>query len=85
MEEGIEMDNIFTEEDFVYIQKAIDNQHQANLVLLERLKDSGANREDLQLLTDIVSEDFSRSGLNGEDEPDDYGLKLEAIIDKLNG
>ena len=78
------MVNIFNEEDALYIRKAIDNQYQANLAVLGRLKDGQASGDDLLLLVDIVNDDFSRNGLDIHDEPNDYGLKLESIIDRLN-
>lgn len=78
------MNSIFEKEEIVCIQGSIDNQHQANIVLLDKLKHGDVSEEDLRLLMDIVSNDFSRSGLDDNDEPNKYGLKLEAIIDKLS-
>lgn len=77
------MGNIL-EEDIQLIQRAIDQQYQSNLKLLDRLKDHKTSAEDRLLLIDIVNDDFARNGLDGNDEPNSYGMKLEAIIDRLS-
>ena len=78
------MKNIFGERDIMHIQRAIDNRYQASMDAINRFKEDKATKDDRQLLLDIVSDDFSRSGLDANDEPTDYGLKLEALIDKLS-
>lgn len=77
------MSSIYKTEDFDYIKKVIDNQYRDALSLLDRLKEGHADKDDLDLLVDIVSDDFSRNGLDDNDEPNDYGRKIESLIDKL--
>lgn len=41
------------------------------------------NTEDVSLLIDALSDEFSLSGLGEDDEPNEYGLEVEAAIDRL--
>ncbi len=51
---------------------------------IEKLTKSDMSTEDRRLLIDYISDEFARNGLRQDDEPTEYGLKLECLIDKLN-
>lgn len=42
------------------------------------------NNDEIEYIQDIVMDHFLQIGLNSNDEPTQYGLKLEALIDYLD-
>lgn len=53
---------------------------------LKKLKidSSILNEEDLDMLYDICAQHFQLFGVNVNDEANDYGLRIETLIDKIN-
>ncbi len=39
--------------------------------------------EDLEMLCDLCGQHFQLFGINADDEPNEYGVQLEKLLDKL--
>ncbi len=51
---------------------------------LENLKQDKISTDDRTALVNVLSEEFARSGLGIDDEPNDFGKEIDEIIGKLD-
>ena len=75
----------FDEDTIALVEQAIqsNDDKQPYLALLEKMKVEALNEEERAIITDVVSDELTRHGLNPDDEPNEYGVRLERVIDKL--
>ena len=72
-----------SEDDISHIKQAIENQYKDYLICADALLSGNINHENAETLIDIISNDLVRNGLDANDAPNDYGNRLEDIIDRL--
>ncbi|HEX8389840.1 MAG TPA: hypothetical protein VF597_00250 [Candidatus Saccharimonadales bacterium] len=78
------MNNALNNEDIKNVRKAINNDYDSTIELLKKINSDELDAQEKTKLIDILSLDLVRNGLGTDDEPNDYGLALEHIVDKLN-
>ena len=66
------------------LQKNIESDYRDSLSLIMELKDGNIKPDGIAKLANLVSEEFAKRGLDKEDEPTEYGLQLESLLDKLS-
>ena len=72
-----------SEDDISHIKQSIENQYKDYLICADALLSGNINHENAETLIDIISNDLVRNGLDANDAPNDYGNRLEDIIDRL--
>lgn len=70
--------------DIATIKRVIKLSKNVDLDLLDEVEQNELSFKSRVHLIDILSECFTAYGLDTDDEPNDFGLKIEAVIDKLN-
>jgi hypothetical protein len=78
------VNNALNNEDIKNVRKAINNDYDSTIELLKKINSDELDAQEKTKLIDILSLDLVRNGLGTDDEPNDYGLALEHIVDKLN-
>jgi len=71
-------------EDEETIEDALQSRSKYLKECLERLKQGVIDREERLALHNIVSDEFSRIGLDERDEPNELGRRLDEVMAKLD-
>jgi len=59
-------------------------QHEPNLIAeVEHLEIGLVDIEKVNRMREAIGDELAAKGLNANDEPNNYGLKLEGLIDRL--
>jgi len=72
-------------DELVLLEEVLTNQAPHLLGdLLQKAKSNTLTREDREVLIELTTMEFTWSGLKGDYEPNERGLKLENLIDTIN-
>ena len=74
---------IFRKEDIEQLRSSLGSDTN-NLELLSKLENRTITSDEVEDLIDRVGEEFAENGLDTNDEPTLYGIRLEGLLDKLN-
>lgn len=78
------MDNLSSKECIQKLYSIVPSDYVNAIELVDRVKNGSASLEERQELIDLVNDEFINKGLNSDDEPNQYGIELERILDVLN-
>lgn len=65
------------------LEKIVVERSPTLIPLVEALTRETISKDEKLSLQGVISDEFTDRGLNRNDEPNQYGLELEALIDKI--
>jgi len=78
------MKNRLTPQLIDLLEDAVRKQRPTLAPLLAKLKADALSEDERRALIDVISSEFCASGLGADDEPNERGLLLETLLDRLN-
>jgi hypothetical protein len=66
------------------LREVLENQSQEGMGTLEHAREGCLGEEERRRLVDLIGDEFARSGVSPDDEPNSRGLELEALLDEIN-
>ncbi|MDR1432955.1 MAG: hypothetical protein LBI61_01260 [Puniceicoccales bacterium] len=71
--------------DMEFLEKIFKNQKKVDMTLLNKIKNfAEVSRDNITGVIDVISDELMEYGFSENSEPNEYGLKVENLLDKIN-